>query len=64
MFYDILKTLCKDSGVKLTPLLKELKLSESGIARWRGGAVPNGKTLALLAGHFGLTTDYPSRQSG
>ncbi|MHB1152844.1 MAG: helix-turn-helix domain-containing protein [Eubacteriales bacterium] len=58
MFYDIIKTLCKDKSVKLTPLLKELGLSESGISRWRGGAMPNGKTLTKLAGYFGVTTDF------
>ncbi|MHB1154013.1 MAG: helix-turn-helix domain-containing protein [Eubacteriales bacterium] len=58
MFYDILMKLCKDRNVKLTPLLKKLGLSESGIARWRNGSVPNGTTLALLAEYFGVTIDY------
>ncbi|MHB1153417.1 MAG: hypothetical protein ACYCWE_07175 [Eubacteriales bacterium] len=41
MFYDIINTLCKGRSVKHIPLLKELGLRESGIARRRGSSVVN-----------------------
>ncbi len=58
MFYDRLIGLCKARGIRLTPLLKELNLSESGIARWKSGSVPNGRTLAKMAAYFDVTEGY------
>lgn len=57
MFYENLNKLCEKRVIKLTPLLKELKISTGNITRWKNGSVPNSSTLIKLAEYFGVSTD-------
>lgn len=58
MFFDILSNACSSKGYKLTPFIKSLGLSESAIARWRSGTIPNGDVLCKLADALGCSVDY------
>ncbi len=58
MFYNTLIDLCNERGKKITPLLLELKLGTGSISRWRKGVIPNGETLMILSGYFGVSVDF------
>ncbi|MCL2771990.1 MAG: helix-turn-helix domain-containing protein [Oscillospiraceae bacterium] len=57
MFYEQLQKLCKERGIKLSPLLHKLGMSASGVNRWQNGVLPNGETLIKFAEYFGVSTD-------
>ena len=48
MFYDRLKELCKERGVSLTNVAKELGMSSGNLSKWKNGGVPRGKSLTAL----------------
>lgn len=58
MFYDRVKGLCDENGVKITNLLTELNMSPGNITRWKSGTIPDANTLVKLAQHFNVSTDY------
>lgn len=58
MFIDRITSLCAERGEKLTPLLKELKLSPGNVQRWRDGATVNSEILLKFSKHFGVSVDY------
>lgn len=58
MFYERLKGLCREKGVALTILIRELHMSSGNLSRWKNGGVPKGDTLSALAEYFGVSTDY------
>lgn len=58
MFFDTFSMLCEQKGVSLYKACTENGLNRSAVAKWKGGAIPNGSTLATLAKYFGVTTDY------
>lgn len=58
MFIDTITSLCAERGEKLTPLLKELKLSPGNVQRWRDGATVNSDILLSFSKHFGVSVDY------
>lgn len=58
MFYNKLLDLCKEYGVKPTPVLKELGISPGNLKRWETGAAVNSDTLAKIADRFGVPVDY------
>ncbi len=58
MFFDILQSRCAEMGIKVTPLLDELGLSRSAIARWKSGTLPNGEVLLKLAARLDCSVDY------
>ena len=58
MFYDQLLGLSKENNVKITNVVKELKLSTSGISRWQKGVLPNGETLIKFSNYFNVPIDY------
>lgn len=58
MFYAQLQKLCKEKGIKLTPLIKELKISTGSTGNWQRGALPGGEILMKFAKYFGVSTDY------
>jgi transcriptional regulator with XRE-family HTH domain len=58
MFYDRLKMICDEKGVKMTPLLKELGISPGNTEKWKNGTLPNGKILIKLAEKLNCSTDY------
>lgn len=58
MFIDTITSLCAERGEKLTPLMKELKLSPGNVQRWRDGATVNSDILLAFSKHFGVSVDY------
>ena len=58
MFFENLKTLCKERNTTVTEVLKKLNLSTSKGTAWRNGSMPNGDTLAKIARFFGVSVDY------
>ena len=59
MFYENLQTLCKDRGISVTKLLKELGMSSGNISKWSSkGYIPRSDTLKKFADYFDVPTDY------
>lgn len=58
VFYEILLKLCEINNIKPTYLVEKLGFSRGNLSKWRNGAIPNGETLAKIATHFSVTTDY------
>lgn len=58
MFYDRLKKICDEKGIKITPLLKELKISQGNTEKWKNGAIPTGAILIILVEKLNCSTDY------
>ena len=57
-FYKVLKSLCEQTGNKLTPLTVKLGITVGAISGWKRGASPTGEVLKKFANHFGVSTDY------
>lgn len=58
MFYQKLDFLCKQRGITITTLAKDLHLSANSGTRWKKGQCPNGKTVEKIATYLNVTTDY------
>ena len=58
MFYERFVQICKNRGVKPTPVLKSLGISPGNMARWQTGASINSATLQKIADHFEVSIDY------
>lgn len=58
IFYDRVSELCKDHGVSMAAVAREIGLSNSATTYWKRGSVPKGDTLQKLADYFGVSTDY------
>lgn len=58
MFYERLKLLCDNKGIKLTNLIQELGMSSGNMNKWKKGVVPKGSTLSKLADYFNVSVDY------
>lgn len=57
MFYDNLKRICDERGIKITPLVEECNGSRGSISKWRNGAYPNSDIVIKLAMRLGVSTD-------
>ncbi|HIV18847.1 MAG TPA: helix-turn-helix transcriptional regulator [Candidatus Merdivicinus intestinigallinarum] len=57
MFYDRLCALCKDRGISITNMVKELGLSSGNLSKWKNGGAPRSDTLQKLADYLGVTAD-------
>lgn len=62
MFYNQLIKICKERGVKPTPLLASLGLSTGNLKNWKKGAPINSDTLVKIADYFNVPTDYFLRE--
>lgn len=58
MFYDNLKAICDNKGLKITPIVAECGGAKGSITNWRNGAIPNSDIVIRLAKRLGVTTDY------
>lgn len=58
MFWDNFINICNERGLKPTPVIKAAGLASSSIARWQGGAAPNGDSLINLAKYLNCSIDY------
>lgn len=57
MFYDNLKSMCSQRGVKVTNVINELGISQGSMSYWKSGGVPNAKTLKMFSDYFGVPVD-------
>ena len=58
MFYETLKSLCAEKGIRITNLVAELAISTGNLSKWKAGGEPKGNTLSKLADYFAVSTDY------
>ncbi|MBQ4465439.1 MAG: hypothetical protein II916_05705 [Oscillospiraceae bacterium] len=58
MFYERLKTLCKENGTSVSKMLTELKLSTGSTGAWKRGQLPKGETLAAIADYLHTSIDF------
>ena len=58
MFYEQLKKACDLREVKLTPLLKEMKISTGNTGSWKKGGNPSVEVLDSLSSRLEVSTDY------
>ncbi len=57
MFYDNLKQVCDEKGVKITPIVAECGGAKGSISNWKNGASPNSDIVAKLAVRLNVSTD-------
>lgn len=58
VFYNNLKTICDNQGIKITPFVKECGGSTGSINQWKNGASPNSDIVIKLAKRLNVSTDY------
>lgn len=57
-FYERISELCKEKGVSMAAVAREVGLSNSATTYWKRGSIPKGDTLQKLADYFGVSVDY------
>ena len=59
MFYDKLKSLCEQRGVKPSRVAIECGFSKGSVSHWKNdGTVPQREILIKIAEYFNVTVDY------
>lgn len=58
MFFDRFKQLCDEKGISIYKAAEAIGSNRSAATKWKNGSVPNGETLTLLAGLFGVSVGY------
>ena len=58
MFYTQFLKLCKEKGVKPTPLIKQLGLSSGNLKKWADGGSVSSETLVKLSNYFDVPIDF------
>ncbi|MBQ3691812.1 MAG: helix-turn-helix domain-containing protein [Clostridia bacterium] len=58
MFYERLKSLCKERNTTVTNMLSELGLSTGSTGNWKKGQIPKGDILAKIADYLDTSIDY------
>ena len=58
MFYDNLKAICDEKGLKITPIVSECGGAKGSISNWKKGASPNSDIVAKLAVRLNVSTDF------
>ena len=57
MFYDNLKAICDERGIKITPLVAECGGAKGSISNWKKGAMPNSEIVMKLSVCLNVPTD-------
>lgn len=57
MFYDNLKIVCEEKGVKMTPIVAECGGAKGSISNWKKGASPNSDIVAKLSVRLNVSSD-------
>lgn len=58
MFYYNLTKLCKQKGISLSTLIKDLNMSTGNLSKWKSGKVPKMNTIMKISKYFGVSVDY------
>lgn len=56
--YNRITELCKQQNIKITPLLKELNISQGSSSGWKEGKMPSSIALIKLAKYFNVSIDH------
>lgn len=57
-FYDKFMSLCKQKGVKASPVCEAIGLNRSAASRWKNGGVPDGATILKICKYFDVPITY------
>lgn len=57
-FIERLNLLCKEKGISISKMIKDLGMANGNVTRWNNGSVPTGDNLTKIADYFGVSTDY------
>ena len=57
-FIERLNLLCKEKGISISKMIKDLGMANGNVTNWNKGAVPKGETLNKIADYFTVSTDY------
>ncbi|MGN0553149.1 MAG: helix-turn-helix domain-containing protein [Oscillospiraceae bacterium] len=57
MFYDNLKSICDEKGLKITPIVAECGGAKGSISNWKNGASPNSDIVAKLSVRLNVSAD-------
>lgn len=57
-FYDKFMSLCKQKGVKASPVCEAIGLNRSAASRWKNGATPDGATILKICQYFDVPVSY------
>ena len=49
MFYERLRTVCKENNTSVSKMLKDLNLSTGSTGHWKKGMLPKGEVLIQIA---------------
>ena len=58
MFFERFSALCKERGETPNSVAKLIGASSGSVTAWKKGTDPRNATLAKIADHFEVTTDY------
>lgn len=57
MFYDNLKEVCDEKGLKVTPIVAECGGAKGSISNWKKGAMPNSEIVMKLSVRLNVSSD-------
>ena len=57
MFYDNLKAICAEKGLKITPVVLECGGTRGMLGGWKNGAAPNSDIIMKLSERLNVPTD-------
>ena len=57
MFYDNLKAICTEKGLKITPVVLECGGTRGMLGGWKNGATPNSDIIMKLSERLNVPTD-------
>lgn len=57
-FYDRVWQLCKERGITLTQVARELNIHISTTKGWKTGQTPSANYVVMFANYFDVSTDY------
>ena len=57
MFYDNLKAICDEKGLKVTPIVAECGGAKGSISNWKKGAMPNSEIVMKLSVRLNVSSD-------
>lgn len=58
MFYNILLSLCRERGITVSALARDLNIAKGSPSNWQRGASPNSDVVVKIAQYFGVSCDY------
>lgn len=58
MFFDIYQNLCREKGLSVNAVAKNLFISSGAVSEWKKGRIPRNSTLKKIAEFFDVSTDY------